>query len=227
MRRPLRLRAQILAATLPSVPDANMRDAAKLAAMGIGEDVALFFRTIFVHWIAGSPLLPRPFRFVLYRAMGFRFKTPVIGPHQTFHTRKVVIGARTVVGAGCLFEGRGHIEIGSDVMVGPGVTFVTSTHLGDGVGGIDRFPVSRRVSVLDRAWVGARATLLPGARVGEGCVVGAGSVVSGDCEPGYVYIGVPARRIGRVDALPTELPDAVRHWTHPQLRNFRSDGYPL
>jgi maltose O-acetyltransferase len=37
--------------------------------------------------------------------------------------------------------------------------------------------------------------LLPGVTVGDGCVIAAGSVVTGDCEPHGVYAGVPAKRV--------------------------------
>jgi acetyltransferase-like isoleucine patch superfamily enzyme len=41
-------------------------------------------------------------------------------------------------------------------------------------------------------WSGAMSA---SARIGEGAIIGAGSVVTKDCEPGAVYVGVPARRI--------------------------------
>jgi virginiamycin A acetyltransferase len=37
--------------------------------------------------------------------------------------------------------------------------------------------------------------ILPGAHLGDGCVVGAGSVVSGELEPGSIAVGNPARVI--------------------------------
>jgi virginiamycin A acetyltransferase len=37
--------------------------------------------------------------------------------------------------------------------------------------------------------------ILPGARLGDGCVVGAGSVVTGELEPNSVVVGNPARAI--------------------------------
>ena len=47
----------------------------------------------------------------------------------------------------------------------------------------------------DGCWIGARAVILPGVTIGEGTIIGAGSVVTKDCEPGAVYVGVPARRV--------------------------------
>jgi acetyltransferase-like isoleucine patch superfamily enzyme len=36
---------------------------------------------------------------------------------------------------------------------------------------------------------------MPGVKIGAGTIVGAGAVVTKDCEPGAVYVGVPARRV--------------------------------
>ena len=52
----------------------------------------------------------------------------------------------------------------------------------------------RPVTIADGCWIGARATILPGVTVGRGCIVAAGAVVSGDCEPNGLYAGVPAVR---------------------------------
>jgi maltose O-acetyltransferase len=56
-------------------------------------------------------------------------------------------------------------------------------------------PAFKPVRVSDRCWLGARATILPGVTIGEGTIIGAGAVVTKDCKPGAVYVGVPARRL--------------------------------
>ena len=49
-------------------------------------------------------------------------------------------------------------------------------------------------------WIGMGVCVLPGVTVGEGCVVGAGSVVTRDLEPYSVAVGNPAKPIkSRVD----------------------------
>jgi maltose O-acetyltransferase len=51
------------------------------------------------------------------------------------------------------------------------------------------------VHIEDRCWIGTRAMIMPGVTIGEGTVIGAGALVTKDCDPGAVYIGVPARRV--------------------------------
>jgi acetyltransferase-like isoleucine patch superfamily enzyme len=48
------------------------------------------------------------------------------------------------------------------------------------------------------AQIGVNVTLLPFVRIGDGCLVGAGSVVTRDLQPGTVAYGNPARVRGRV-----------------------------
>ena len=45
----------------------------------------------------------------------------------------------------------------------------------------------------------AVAALDHGVTVGDGCVLAAGAVVTGDCEPDGLYAGVPARRVKDLD----------------------------
>jgi len=45
------------------------------------------------------------------------------------------------------------------------------------------------------SWIGMGSVVLPGVRIGEGCVVGAGSVVTRDLEDFTVAVGNPARAI--------------------------------
>lgn len=48
-------------------------------------------------------------------------------------------------------------------------------------------------------WLGARVTVLDGASIGERCVIGAGAVVTRPQEARSVVVGVPARRIRRLE----------------------------
>jgi acetyltransferase-like isoleucine patch superfamily enzyme len=46
-------------------------------------------------------------------------------------------------------------------------------------------------------WLGAAVTVLGGVHIGEGCVIGAGAVVTKDLPPYSIANGVPARVIGQ------------------------------
>ena len=51
------------------------------------------------------------------------------------------------------------------------------------------------VVIGDDVWIGRRAIIMPGVRIGNGCVIGAGAVVTKDVPPYCVVGGVPAKII--------------------------------
>jgi acetyltransferase-like isoleucine patch superfamily enzyme len=51
------------------------------------------------------------------------------------------------------------------------------------------------VTIGAGCWIGSRALILPGVNIADGCTIGAGSVVTRDCEADGFYAGVPARRV--------------------------------
>ncbi|MEE1104690.1 MAG: DapH/DapD/GlmU-related protein, partial [Ruminococcus sp.] len=51
------------------------------------------------------------------------------------------------------------------------------------------------VTIGDDCWIGRRVMILPGVHIAEGCVIGAGAVVTKNIPPYSVAAGVPARVI--------------------------------
>jgi maltose O-acetyltransferase len=149
-------------------------------------------------WVspAMSLPLPLPWRRGLLRLAGFRIGAKVTGLQQLrFQSNRVSIGDGSFVNAGCRFDGFGRIDIGRDVFLGPEVMILTATHEIGEDGQVERQPIFKPVCVGDRCWLGARATILPGVTIGEGTIIGAGALVTKDCKPGAVYVGVPARQL--------------------------------
>lgn len=101
----------------------------------------------------------------------------------------VSIGHGTTINRRATLDGRGGLEIGSNVSVSEGVKLLTATH---DVQSTDFELQLRPVRVADWVWIGVDAIVLPGVTVGEGAVVGAGSVVTRDVEPYTVVAGNPA-----------------------------------
>jgi len=145
---------------------------------------------------ATSFLLPLSVRRALLRLGGCRIGPRVTGLRQCgFQTKQVSIGEGSFVNVGCWFEGPGRVDVGCDVFLGPQVMIITSVHEMNADRQVTRMPAPSTVRIGDRCWVGARATIMPGVTIGEGAVIGAGAVVTKDCEPGGLYVGVPARRV--------------------------------
>lgn len=172
----------------------------------VRNDLKYGWHALLRNTVAASPLTPRVVRSAIYRVAGYRFETVNLSEGLILNNSFVRIGSETSISRGCYFEGRGLVDIGTSCMVGQEVAFITSNHGVDSNGTVDRVPTSLPITVGDGCWIGARATILGGTEIGPGVIVTAGSVVSGTCAGGFVYSGVPARKIGRTKALGRAVP---------------------
>lgn len=106
------------------------------------------------------------------------------------------IGDRVKIHANCYVAQ--YTEIMDDAFLAPGVTIANDLYPGQ----------EESAAVMSGPWIGPGAqlgvnvTVLPFVRIGAGCLIGAGSVVTGDVPPGLVAFGNPARVRGRVADLP-------------------------
>ncbi len=87
------------------------------------------------------------------------------------------------------------IVIGDGVAIASDVTIMDTDH--HKIVGSDSAP--RPISIGDHVWIGTRSTILKGVTIGNGAVIAAGSVVNRDVEPGWLYGGVPARKIRPIE----------------------------
>jgi acetyltransferase-like isoleucine patch superfamily enzyme len=101
----------------------------------------------------------------------------------------VCIGDNVNVQMDCFLDGRGGLTIGNNVDLTPGVRILTEQH---DVDSPYYDTVKKAVVIGDHVVVGSWALLLPGVTLGEGCVVGAGSVVTRDVPPYTIVAGNPA-----------------------------------
>lgn len=90
------------------------------------------------------------------------------------------------------------VTIGNDVMMGPECIILTTNHgmLDNGIPMWQQHSSEiRPVIIGDNCWIGSRVIILPGVTLDEGCVIGAGSVVTKSFGKNCIIAGNPAHLI--------------------------------
>jgi len=121
----------------------------------------------------------------------------LIPPVYSDHGINIRMGRNVFINQGCRLDDIGGIEIGDDVMIGPGARLISSGHPVEPSlrrSGITAAPIRIERNV----WIGAGAMILQGVTVGEDSVVAAGSVVTRDVPTKTLVAGVPARVIRNI-----------------------------
>jgi len=145
---------------------------------------------------------------VLYEGseIGDRFQTGhhVVVREECHIGDDVSIWSNTVVDYGCRIGDRVKVhsncyiaqytELLEDAFLAPGVTVANDLYPGQA----SSAEVMSGPLIGRGAQIGVNVTLLPFVRIGDGCLVGAGSVVTRDLPAGTVAYGNPAKVQGRV-----------------------------
>lgn len=97
------------------------------------------------------------------------------------------------------------VTIGDNVFIGPNCSILTPIHplchedrniFHDDACGTDiNIEYSAPVVIEDNCWLGGSVTVLPGVTIGEGCVIGAGAVVTKSIPANSLAFGNPCRVI--------------------------------
>lgn len=134
-------------------------------------------------------------RNLVYRMSGLKMgnNSVIYGKAEIRSPENIIIGHNSIIGHNAILDGRGGLEIGSNVNMSSGVWIWTAEHNKDD----PLFDITfDKVIIEDYAWISCRTTILPNIRIGRGAVVCAGAVVTKDVPPYAIVGGVPAKIIG-------------------------------
>lgn len=113
----------------------------------------------------------------------------IMAPMQIDMGKNMTLGRHVFINHGLTVMARGKVEIGDEVMIGPGVSLLTANHdLND-----HQVLLCGKITIKKNAWIGAKVIILPGVTVGENAIVAAGAVVTKDVAANTVVGGNPAR----------------------------------
>ncbi|EPX75374.1 serine O-acetyltransferase activity [Schizosaccharomyces octosporus yFS286] len=121
---------------------------------------------------------------------------PPIGLDYGLHIR---IGKNFYANNACNFLDVAPITIGDNVLFGPSVQLCTATHPLDISTRNSGNELAKPIKIGNNVWIGLGAIILPGVTLGDGCVIGAGSVVTKDIPANTVAVGSPARVVKEID----------------------------
>ena len=137
---------------------------------------------------------------VLFKSCGSKV---IFFPRSSYFSYKYIsLGENVFIGGHSWFSSgeNAEIEIGNDVMFGPGVSILCGDHEIYQVGcrlnqALKTSVSSSKVTISDDVWIGAQSTILKGVTIGTGAVVAAGSVINKNVEPYSIVAGVPGKLI--------------------------------
>ncbi len=134
------------------------------------------------------------------RRFFYRMSGMSVGSGSSIHTGfrvydpfGIAIGVDSIVGEGCVFDGRDELRIGDHVDIASEVMIYNSQH---DINDPAFKAISKKVIIDDYVFIGPRAIILPGVTIGRGAIVGAGAVVTKSVAPFEIVGGVPAKQIG-------------------------------
>ena len=141
------------------------------------------------------------------------------GPIYFHYGKHTKIGKNLFANFNLTIQDDAEVTIGDHCNFGPNVTIVTPVHpmvaeerreMLDKDGNIKHLCYAKPVWIGDDCWFGANVTVCPGVKIGNGCVIGAGSVVTRDIPDQSFAAGGPCRVIRKItDA------DSLKY--HPEI----------
>jgi acetyltransferase-like isoleucine patch superfamily enzyme len=99
----------------------------------------------------------------------------------------ITIGDHCFFNTGCCITSTESITIGNGCKFGNNLVIVDHDHNFNNVNGSNKdLPefISKPITIGNNTWVGANVVILKGAKIGNNCIIGAGSIVTGDLPDG-------------------------------------------
>lgn len=111
----------------------------------------------------------------------------------------IEIGSGTYIGPYTCIGGPGPVKIGKDCLIASHCGIYGNNHnFSDPTHKINEQGLTcQGITIGDDCWLGTGVKVLDGVRISQGCVIGAGAVVTKDLPPYSIAVGMPAKIISQ------------------------------
>lgn len=120
-------------------------------------------------------------------------------PFYCDYGRNITLGKNLYMNFNCVILDVTPVNIGDNVLLGPGVQIYAATHPLDWRIRAEGLENGAPVTIGSDVWIGGSAVLCPGVDIGPRTVIGAGSVVTRDIPAGVLAVGNPCRVIRELE----------------------------
>jgi len=132
--------------------------------------------------------------FIFQKIFGINKKVPWPVNFTSYVTgyKNIKMGKKCSPGSGFYqyIQAVNGIELGDNVLMGPGVTLISANH---DFQDFDKHTYTRPINIGSNVWLSANVTVLPGVCIGNNTIIGAGSVVTKDIPEDSIAAGVPCK----------------------------------
>lgn len=145
--------------------------------------------TVCVRWL---PKICYKWYLLLLKLFGCKISgTPFVAPTARIYAPWLLeIGDKSCLATRSEVYNLGYIKIGKYVTIAQYAYLCNGTH---DFSDLNCPLLVGNMEIGDKVFIGAKSIVLPGVCIAEGCIIGAGSVLTKDTKPYGIYVGNPAR----------------------------------
>ena len=148
----------------------------------IGKILYLF--NLILKKIISNYLHNKYYKKLKYIGQGVRFN----GISNIHGLNFIELGDNVHIGNNAWIKGEGGLYIGDNTHISRNLVLYTINHQYNGeLLPYDNKSIKKKVIIDNNVWIGMNVIILPGTHIEEGCIIGAGSVVSGKVEKLSIY----------------------------------------